>query len=39
MEREEEGEHLHGLARERSVWGEWERERAGRWFSGEEGSG
>ena len=27
MEREEEGELLHGLARERSVWGEWEGER------------
>ena len=27
MAREEEGELLHGLARERSVWGEWERER------------
>ena len=41
MAREEEGELLHGIARERSVWGEWEgeRERAGRWFPGEEGSG
>ena len=27
MAREEEGELLHGLARERSVWGEWEGER------------
>ena len=27
MAREEEWELLHGLARERSVWGEWERER------------
>ena len=27
MSREEEGELLHGLARERSVWGEWEGER------------
>ena len=29
MAREEEGELLHGLARERSVWGEWEGEREG----------
>ena len=28
MAREEEWELLHGLARERSVWGEWEGERA-----------
>ena len=27
MAREEEGELLHGLAKERSVWGEWEGER------------
>jgi len=27
MAREKEGELLHGLARERSVWGEWEGER------------
>jgi len=27
MAREEEGELLHGLARERSVWGEWEGEK------------
>jgi hypothetical protein len=41
MARKEEGELLHGLARERSVWGDWEGERegAGRWFPGEEGSG
>jgi len=29
MAREEEGELLHGLARERSAWGEWEGEREG----------
>ena len=41
MAREEEGELLHGLAREREVLGESgrERERAVRWFPGEEGSG